>query len=80
MLFSAHFSYEELTARELEVLEQLARGRANKENPPKLEFSGMGMLKDHCIFEYHPETHKVELVVKTPGARCCVILMTGCGF
>ncbi len=46
-------------------------GRSNKERPPKLEFNGMGIVKNHCIFSYDANQGKVTL---TPGqgARCAV--------
>lgn len=46
-------------------------GRTNKESPPKLEFNGMGIIKNHCVFEYNADKSECWLV---PGknARCCV--------
>eukprot|EP00672_Neobodo_designis_P022090 CAMPEP_0174839334 /NCGR_PEP_ID=MMETSP1114-20130205/7973_1 /TAXON_ID=312471 /ORGANISM="Neobodo designis, Strain CCAP 1951/1" /LENGTH=909 /DNA_ID=CAMNT_0016073457 /DNA_START=149 /DNA_END=2878 /DNA_ORIENTATION=- len=45
-------------------------GRANKESPPDLDFSGMGMVKGHCAFVWGGD--KVTLKVTTPGARVLV--------
>lgn len=47
-------------------------GRSNKENPPKFDFSGMGMLKDHCQLIFDEAGKKVTLKVIAPGARCLV--------
>jgi hypothetical protein len=46
-------------------------GRSNKERPPKLEFNGMGIIKNHCVFSYDEAKGTVTL---TPGqgARCAV--------
>ena len=45
-------------------------GRANKQSKPDLDFSGMGMMKDHCNFIW--ENDKVVLEVTAKGARCLV--------
>jgi kinesin family protein 1 len=45
-------------------------GRQNKDSPPDLDFSGMGMLKDHCYFVWSGK--KVTLHVNAPGARTLV--------
>jgi len=54
-------------------------GRANKEHPPDLEFSGMGMLKEHCEFQWNAEAKTVVLVPKANGARALVngVQLTG---
>lgn len=46
-------------------------GRANKEAPPKLEFNGMGIVKNHCTFHYDKTKGQVLLEPAT-NARCCV--------
>jgi kinesin family protein 1 len=45
-------------------------GRAHKESPPDLDFSGMGMLKDHCYFTW--KGNKVTIHVSAPGARVLI--------
>lgn len=45
-------------------------GRAHKEHPPDLDFSGMGMLRDHCHFDW--KGAKVMLQIGTTGARVLV--------
>lgn len=51
--------------------ERVVAGRANKESPPKLEFNGMGIVKNHCVFEYNASAGEV-FIVPGPNARCCV--------
>jgi hypothetical protein len=46
-------------------------GRANKESPPVLEFNGMGICKNHCIFHYNAAKGTV-ILTPSPSARCLV--------
>jgi len=48
---------------------QTLAGRQNKEHPPDFDFSGMGMMKDHCTFIW--EGDKV-LLVPNNNSRCLV--------
>eukprot|EP00668_Euglena_longa_P003645 GGOE01004267.1.p1 GENE.GGOE01004267.1~~GGOE01004267.1.p1 ORF type:complete len:938 (-),score=361.75 GGOE01004267.1:725-3538(-) len=36
-------------------------GRTNKENPPKIEFNGMGIIKDHCMVEWVKSSKRVYI-------------------
>lgn len=46
-------------------------GRTNPDDPPVLEFNGLGMVKNHCTFDWDEE--KGTVILK-PGknAQCCV--------
>lgn len=46
-------------------------GRANPASPPVLEFNGMGIMKDHCVFEYDEANNTVILKPNT-NSRCMV--------
>ena len=46
-------------------------GRSNKEKPPKLEFNGMGIIKNHCVLSYDAAAGKVTLM-PGQGARCAI--------
>jgi kinesin family protein 1 len=50
---------------------EMVAGRANKESPPNLEFNGMGIVKNHCVFKHDKEKNAVYLI-PGPNARCCV--------
>eukprot|EP00744_Colponema_vietnamica_P000666 GILI01001176.1.p1 GENE.GILI01001176.1~~GILI01001176.1.p1 ORF type:complete len:599 (+),score=125.79 GILI01001176.1:42-1838(+) len=45
-------------------------GRTNPEKPPILEFNGLGINKNHCVFEY--DTKKGLVITPGKGARCFV--------
>lgn len=49
--------------------EEVLVGRANKEEPPTLEFNGMGILKNHCRFLKEGEK---MFLIPGKGARCCI--------